>query len=91
MHHLLMTTKKRLRFRLGYDLLPVLDSSAPPNRNLNILIASTGLGEQDAITLARAQYAKWFCDDMACHIELLAPSLLIEKDRVISGCIEIPG
>jgi hypothetical protein len=63
-------TLRAMQFRLGYDLLPVLESSAPANKNLNILVASTALGEDDALQLARVQYAKWFCEDMADHIAL---------------------
>lgn len=65
-----LMTFNSMQFRLGYDLLPVLDSSAPPNKDLAILVAWSTMSAETAQRLAFAQYAKWFCEDMADHIEL---------------------
>lgn len=54
-----------LTFRLGYELLPATGNSAPAKRNLEILVARTSLGAEDALQLATIQYAKWYCDDIA--------------------------
>jgi hypothetical protein len=52
------------RLRLAYDFLPVLDSSAPANKALNILIGWTTMPEDVARKLAFIQLAKWYCDDI---------------------------
>ncbi len=70
MNDVIMMTEKQIRFRMGYDFLPVLEGSAPAKKGLNILIAWPSLNQQQAERLAFIQYAKWYCEDIIDQIDL---------------------